>query len=119
MNPLVNMPPEALEYVAQYFRVLGEPTRLRILNILSGRQLSVGEIAEQVDSSMANVSRHLAQMAGRGLVTREQHGSSVFYQISDPIVDELCELVCNSIARRFDRTDAARRAINGYVADSK
>ena len=57
--------------------------------------------------------------ARRGLVSREQHGSSVFYQISDPIVDELCELVCNSIARRFDRTEAARRAINGYVADSK
>lgn len=112
MNPLTHLPPAALDHVAQYFRTLSEPTRLRILNVLGNQSLSVGEIAELVDSSMANASRHLAQMARHGLVSREHHGTSVYYRIADPTVHELCELVCNSIARRFDQTASARDAFN-------
>lgn len=110
MNPLTDLPPAALEQVAHYFRVLSEPTRLRILNVLGTDELSVGEIAEQVDSSVANVSRHLAQMAQHGLVSREHQGNSVLYRIADPSVHELCELVCGSIARRFDLGANARAA---------
>ena len=110
MNALMHLPPAALEHVAQYFRTLSEPTRLRILNVLGTNELSVGEIAEQVDSSVANVSRHLAQMAQQGLVAREHQGNSVLYRISDPAVHELCELVCGSIARRLDATATARAA---------
>lgn len=110
MNPLTDLPPAALEQVAHYFRVLSEPTRLRILNVLGTGELSVGEIAEQVDSSVANVSRHLAQMAQHGLVSREHQGNSVLYRIADPSVHELCELVCGSIARRFDQGASARAA---------
>lgn len=119
MNPLVDLPPEALDYVAQYFRALSEPTRLRILNVLGAGEMSVGEIAERVNSSIANVSRHLSQMAECGLVVREQQGNSALYSVSDPAVDELCELVCNSIARRFDQTSAARRAFNGRLSGSR
>lgn len=111
-NPLTDLPPEALEHVAQYFRALSEPTRLRILNVLGGGPLSVGEIAEQVESSVANVSRHLSQMARHGLVSRESHGTSVHYGIADPTVQELCELVCGSIARRFDQSAGARAAFS-------
>lgn len=113
LNPLTDLPPAALEQVAHYFRTLSEPTRLRILNVLGTGELSVGEIAEQVDSSIANVSRHLAQMAQHGLVSREHHGNSVLYRIADPSVHELCELVCGSIARRFEQTASARAAFDG------
>ena len=110
MNALTDLPPAALDHVAQYFRTLSEPTRLRILNVLGTGELSVGEIAQQVDSSDANVSRHLAQMARHGLVAREHHGTSVYYRIADPAVDDLCNLVCGSIARRFDAAAVARAA---------
>lgn len=119
MNPLVDLPPEALDYVAQYFRVLAEPTRLRILNTLGSGEMSVGEIAERVNSSVANVSRHLTQMAERGLIAREQQGNSVLYKICDPTVDELCELVCNSIARRFDENRVARQAFGEHLAGTR
>lgn len=112
MNPLTNLPPAALEHVANYFRTLSEPTRLRILNVLGTGELSVGEIAEQVDSSIANVSRHLAQMARQGLVARANQGNSVLYRIDDPAVHELCDLVCGSIARRFDLAAEERAAFN-------
>ena len=110
MNTLNQLPPAALEHVARYFRTLSEPTRLRILNVLGTGEMSVGDIAVQVDSSIANVSRHLTQMAQYGLVAREHRGNSVLYRIADPAVHELCTLVCGSIARRFDAAAVARAA---------
>ena len=112
LTPLTDLPPAALEQVAHYFRTLSEPMRLRILNVLGTGELSVGEIADQVDSSIANVSRHLAQMAQHGLVSRTHHGNSVFYRIADPSVHELCDLVCGSIARRLELTASARAAFH-------
>ena len=119
MNTLNQLPPAALEHVARYFRTLSEPTRLRILNVLGTGEMSVGDIAVQVDSSIANVSRHLTQMAERGLIAREQQGNSVLYKICDPTVDELCELVCNSIARRFDENRVARQAFGEHLAGTR
>ena len=109
------LPPDALEHVAHYFRTLSEATRLRILNVLGHGEMSVGDIAEQVDSSVANVSRHLAQMAQQGLVAREHQGSSVFYRIADPSVYELCDLVCGSIARRLEQAAAASDAFRATL----
>ena len=104
------LPPEALEHVAHYFRTLSEATRLRILNVLGHGEMSVGDIAEKVDSSVANVSRHLAQMAQHGLVARESRGNSAYYRIADPAVHQLCDLVCGNIARRFEDVASTRAA---------
>jgi DNA-binding transcriptional ArsR family regulator len=109
-NALDQLSPAALEHVADYFRTLSEPTRLRVLNTLCAGEMSVGEIAQQVQSSAANVSRHLAQMALHGLVARESRGHSVYYRIADPTVHALCELVCGSIARRYEQALAERAA---------
>ena len=107
------LPPEALAHVANYFRTLSEPTRLRILNELGTGEMSVGEIAQLVDSSVANVSRHLTQMALHGLVARESRGNSVYYRVADPTVNQLCDLVCGSVARRFDEVASAGAAFIG------
>ena len=114
--PLTDLPPAALEHVAHYFRTLSEPMRLRILNTLGTGELSVGDIAAQVDSSVANVSRHLAQMAQHGLVARANQGNSVLYRIVDPTVHELCDLVCGSIARRLDQQAGERAAFQAKPA---
>ena len=103
MASFKQLPPDALEHVANYFRTLSETTRLRILNVLGTGELSVGEIAQEVQSSVANVSRHLAQMAQYGLVARDSRGNAVYYRIADPTVHELCDLVCGSLVRRFDQ----------------
>ena len=103
MSTLTHLPPAALEHVARYFRTLSEPTRLRILNVLGTGEMSVGDIAVQVDSSIANVSRHLTQMAQYGLVARDSRGNAVYYRIADPTVHELCDLVCGRLVRRFDQ----------------
>lgn len=97
------LPDEALAQVAAYFQALSEPTRLRILNMLRQRERSVGELAQLCGFSSANVSRHLSLLTQHGLVQRESRGNSAYYSIADPSVYALCDLVCGSLARQFER----------------
>ncbi|MBA4178318.1 MAG: transcriptional regulator [Leptothrix sp. (in: Bacteria)] len=104
------LPDEALTQVAAYFQVLSEPTRLRILNMLRERERSVGELAQLCGFSSANVSRHLSLLTQHGLVQRESRGNSAYYSIADVSVYALCDLVCGSLARQFEREVQARAA---------
>jgi DNA-binding transcriptional ArsR family regulator len=103
-----SLPPAALEQVAAYFQALAEPTRLQLLNLLREGERNVGELAQLTGHSAANVSRHLALMTQHGLLARESRGNSVFYRIADASIYRLCDLVCDSIARRIDRTAQER-----------
>ena len=102
------MPPEALEQVAAYFQTLAEPTRLQILNFLRQGERNVGELAQLCGYTSANVSRHLAMLAQRGLVARESRGTSVYYRIADKSVYAICDLVCGNIVRQIERTARER-----------
>ena len=85
-----------LELVAARFRTLGEPQRLRILQVLEGGEKSVSEIVEAVEGQQSNISRHLQTLFDAGLVGRRRAGPSVIYWIADPAVFRLCEIVCHS-----------------------
>ncbi|MDO9234836.1 MAG: metalloregulator ArsR/SmtB family transcription factor [Aquabacterium sp.] len=91
----------ALDHVADYFRALSEPLRLKLLNALRGGPLNVGELTSLLGCSQANVSKHLALLAKLGLVSRESRGTSVYYEIADPRTYQLCDLVCGQIAQRL------------------
>ena len=99
-----SLPPEALVQVASYFQALAEPTRLQLLNLLREQERNVGELAELTGYSAANISRHLALLTQHGLLAREPRGNSAYYRIADASIYALCDLVCDSIARRIDRT---------------
>ena len=88
------------ELVARRFRVLAEPMRLRILQTLECGEKPVGDIVEQLASSQPNISRHLKALCHEGLLERRRAGLNILYRISDPMVFELCELVCRSAERR-------------------
>lgn len=110
-----DLPPQALEQVAAYFQALSEPTRLRILNLLRSGEHNVGFLAQQCGYTAANVSKHLSLLTKQGLVVRESRGNCVFYRIEDPSVYALCDLVCGSLARQFER-EAQHKAVFGAVA---
>ncbi len=111
--PMGAMPPEALEQVAEFFQALSEPSRLRLLNLLREGERKVGELAELAGSTAANVSRHMALLQSRGLVTRESRGNCVYYAIADPGIYALCDLVCGTVARRHAVQQARSRAAFG------
>ena len=104
------LPAGALEQVAAYFRALSEPTRLRILNELRGGERNVGELAQRLGCTAANVSRHLSYLTQQGLLARESRGNSVYYRIADPSVYALCDLVCGNVARSLERSARGREA---------
>lgn len=108
-HAMEGLPPEAIEQVAAYFQALSEPTRLHLLNLLRAGECNVGELARRTATTSANVSRHLALLTQHGLVARQSRGNSVYYRIADEAVYALCDLVCGSIARQFERMSAGRR----------
>lgn len=95
---LVRLSPEALQLVADFFKVLSESSRLQIVCALKMGQKNVSEIIEATGLGQANVSKHLKILAQAGIVKRQQQGVCVYYQIANSFVFELCELVCDSLS---------------------
>lgn len=88
-----------LSSVAGVFSVLSEPTRLQILQLLGEGPLSVSEIVSTLEMKQANVSKQLGILSQAGLVGRERDGSSVRYSITEPMIFELCDLVCGKLRK--------------------
>jgi DNA-binding transcriptional ArsR family regulator len=101
---------EALQLVAARFRALGEPNRLRILQILEQGEVSVTALAAQVGSTQPNISKHLKVLQDAGLIKRRQVGTSARYSIADEMVFELCEMVCSRLRDRLETQASALRA---------
>lgn len=93
---------EALELIAQRFRALGDPTRLALLQALFDGERTVQELGELTGTGQANTSKHLGLLADQGLVARRKDGPFVRYSIDDPTIRTLCEVVCGSLAQRYD-----------------
>jgi DNA-binding transcriptional ArsR family regulator len=104
------LPPALTELIAQRFRVLGEPMRIRLLDCLREGDASVSELQEALGASQQNVSKHLGILHAAGLVSRTKHGTSVRYAISDPGVFELCDHVCGSVSRQLRDLEAILHA---------
>lgn len=83
---------QALTLKAKLYRGFADGSRLSILEALRDDTLSVSEIVEATRLSQSNVSNHLACLLDCGLVSREQEGRYVYYQLSDPRVADLLEL---------------------------
>lgn len=106
----IDLPPAALELVAARFRALGEPLRLRILQVLARGESGVSALARIVGSTQPNVSKHLRVLQEVGLVERRPQGSVANYSIADTTVLELCDLVCAGVRERLEAQVGAMQA---------
>jgi DNA-binding transcriptional ArsR family regulator len=93
--------PTILTAVADYFKVLSEVSRLHILNCLQSGAMNVMELCEATGLGQANLSKHLKALTQAGILSRQPKGTSAYYEIADPIIFELCELVCERISDRI------------------
>ncbi len=89
--------PDQLAAVARLFGALSEPSRLALLQALYNGPLSVSELMKVCSMRQANVSKHLAILHDQHLVQRRREGLKVLYEIADPVVFSLCELVCGKM----------------------
>ena len=77
---------------AKLFRGFSDPTRLAILEVLLEGERSVGDIAQATDTTIANVSAHLACLAGCGLVRSDKRGKYVYYRLQERRVGDLIRI---------------------------
>jgi ArsR family transcriptional regulator len=87
------MPDSLRQFKADIFQALAHPTRVAILELLSGGELSAGALIEKLGMEQANVSQHLAVLRAKQIVVNRKAGNQVFYSARDPIIFEVLALM--------------------------
>lgn len=102
--------PLATDLVAKYFRGLGDPSRLRILELLrSEEELSVGDLVARLGLPQPKVSNHLACLRWCGFIEARREGRTVYNRIADPRVTEMLDLAESLLADNAEHVAACCR----------
>ena len=94
------------DLLAKYFRTLGNPTRLRILELLRERERPVGELVEQLTTSQPYVSNQLACLRWCGLVTTRREHRTIYYRLADERVEQILALARSLLADNAEHVAA-------------
>jgi ArsR family transcriptional regulator, cadmium/lead-responsive transcriptional repressor len=84
--------PRESDLLAKYFRVLGDRTRLKVLELVAEEERSVGELAKALGEPQPKVSNHLACLRWCGFVDTRREHRTVYYRLADNRVSEVIEL---------------------------
>lgn len=77
------------KFKAGIFQALSHPTRVAIVELLSGGELSVSQLCEKVGIEQANASQHLAVLRNKHIVETRKEGNQIFYRLRDPLLGEV------------------------------
>ena len=108
---MAQIPLAAIAQVADYFKVLSDQSRLQVLCVLKDGEKNVTEIVEMTGLKQANVSKHLKILTQAGIVKRQPQGVSVYYQLADEMIFQLCELVCERLATQLEEQSQQLQAL--------
>ena len=84
---------EIFQLHADYCKMLANPKRLMILALLSRKEMSVGDIADRLDTPLPTTSQHLTALRHKHIVEARKEGQTVYYSITDPRLMEACILI--------------------------
>jgi DNA-binding transcriptional ArsR family regulator len=102
--------PAHTDLVAKYFRALGDPTRLRILELLRAEvELSAGELTRRLAQPQPRVSNHLACLRWCGFVNTRRDHRVIYYRLADDRVAAMLELGHGLLASNADHVAACGR----------
>jgi ArsR family transcriptional regulator, virulence genes transcriptional regulator len=107
MNDRGSRDPERYRLHAEVCRVLTDPKRLMLLDVLRDGERSVGELAQELGCSLANTSQHLAVLRSAGLVDTRRAGTTILYRMSEPELMEACDVIQRIVGRRLASQEAA------------
>jgi DNA-binding transcriptional ArsR family regulator len=80
------------EFKSEFFKALGSPLRVRILDELRDGELTVSEIRERLGVEPANVSQQLAILRSKNIVVGRKQGSNIYYRCTDPAIFKLLDV---------------------------
>jgi DNA-binding transcriptional ArsR family regulator len=106
-------PPPIYRLKAEFFRVLGHPSRVRILELLRDGERSVGDLQDALGLDSSGTSQHLGAMRRQGLLENRRSGSNVFYRVKDPRLFQLLEVAKQILTSRLEET----RSLLGDLAN--
>ena len=92
------------EVKAEFFRSLGHPARVRVLELLRGGEMTVGELQAELGIDSSGTSQHLAALRRQGILEARKEGTSVHYSVRDP--------------RIFQLLDSARQVIGSHLEEA-
>lgn len=99
--------PQPIHHVkAEFFRVLGHPVRVRILELLRESERSVGDLQAALGIDSSGTSQHLGALRNAGLVEGRKERTSVFYRVKDPRIFQLLEVTRQILTSHFEETQA-------------
>jgi DNA-binding transcriptional ArsR family regulator len=94
---------ELYKLKAELCKTFSDPKRLIILSELRNGEKAVGELADSLEISQAVVSRQLAILREKGVVTPRRDGTNVYYSLTDPKIGEACDLVHEILLHRIEK----------------
>ena len=97
------------ELTAKYFRALGDPTRLRMIDLLMDGPLTVTELTQQLRLPQSNVSNHLACLRWCGIVASDNQGKWTYYSVSHPKIRKIIELGRSVVSANAEHVAACTR----------
>ena len=94
------------EVKAQFFRTLGHPARVRVLELLRDGEMTVGQLQAELNLDSSGASQHLAVMRRQGILEARKEGTSVHYSVRDPRVFQLLESARQVIGSHLEEANA-------------
>lgn len=109
-------PPPIYRLKAEFFRLLGHPARVRILELLRDGERSVGDLQAALGLDSSGTSQHLTAMRRQGLLESRRVGTSVFYSVKDPRMFQLLEIARQVLTGRLEETRELLGDLAGVAA---
>ncbi len=91
---------------AEFFRALGHPARVRVLALLKGGEMTVGDLQAALGIDSSGASQHLSAMRRQGILEARKEGTSVYYRIRDPRVFQMLESARQVIGSHLEEANA-------------
>lgn len=91
---------------AEFFRTLGHPVRVRILELLRDGELTVGELQHQLELDSSGTSQHLGALRKQGVLESRRDGTNVHYRVKDPRTFQLLEVARQILSAHLEETTA-------------
>ena len=101
---------EVFEMQAALCRMMANPKRIAILDLLSRREYSVGELARALSSSVSSISQHLRTMKDQGVVACRREAQTVYYRFRNPRLVEGCHLMREALLEDLARRNGSDKA---------
>lgn len=91
---------------AEFFRALGHPARVRVLELLKRGEMTVGDLQAQLGIDSSGASQHLSAMRRQGILEARKEGTSVFYKVRDPRIFQMLESARQVIGSHLEEANA-------------